>query len=184
MTELKFNKGTDEEHEIKLDSHLVYATWRCGIAYAGQPASLEVGTAFVGQGSKIKIKGKSENGESLGKISDVISGNKYIGSFDIPEDFEIGDEIYFEVNLSANGLSGESNRIVVRPAPKISNMQWSAAEARRGDVLTLSADVKNVYAGTEVTVIIYEHDADGAHDRITEIPAIIETGVALGVRIS
>ena len=53
-------------------------------------------------------------------------------------------------------------------------MKWSASEARRGDILTLSADVKKVQPGTEVTVTIYEHDQDGAHDKITELPAIVK----------
>lgn len=172
--ELKFTKSTDTEHEIKLTSSLIYAEWCSGLAFSSQTVSFEVVTSFVGNGAKIKITGKSEGGKKLGKIKDKIKNNKYIGRFEIPDDIEIGDEIYFEVGLSKNGIDGESNRIPVYPAPKVSNMKWSAKEARRGDVLKLTADVGNVISGTEVLVTIYEYDRDKAHDKIAEIPAEIE----------
>jgi hypothetical protein len=174
MAELRFTKGTDSENKIKLESSLIFAEWRAGGAYAGQTAAFEVGTAFVGNGATIKIKGKSENGKKLGKIKKVIKNNKFIGRFDIPEDIEVGDEIYFEVKLPKNGLDGESSRIPILQAPKISNMKWSAEEARRGDILKLTADVEDVYDGTEATVTIYEYDDDGANEKITEIPTTVE----------
>jgi len=174
VPELKYNKGTDSEHEIKLDSQLIYAAWRRGHARAGGTASFEVGTAFVGNGAKIKITGKSDGRTKLGKISDEIKNNKYIGEFEIPEDAEIDDMIYFEVKLSKNGLSGESNRIPVLPPVVVSDMKWSAEEARRGDLLTLSAKVQGCDDGDEGKLIIYEYDRDGVHDRITEIPIKVQ----------
>ena len=172
--ELKFIKATDSEHKIKLESSLIYAAWRAGVGYAGQAASFEVVTAFVGDGASIKIKGSSENGVSLGKISDKIKNNIYIGQLEIPENIKIGDTIYFEAELPDNGVSGESNRITVLPPVEITNMKWSAKEARRGDTLTLSADVKGIRNGTEVGIVIYEYDRDGIHDRIAELPAVVQ----------
>jgi hypothetical protein len=87
-------------------------------------------TSFVGKGASIRITGKSEKGESLGKAKDKIKDNKYVGELEIPGDIELDDEIYFEVELSDNGLTGESNRIPVQPAIQVSNMKWSAREAR------------------------------------------------------
>jgi hypothetical protein len=174
VADLKYNKGTDTEHEIKLDSQLIYATWRTGKARAGGRAGFEVMTAMVGNGAKIKIKGKSENGEKLGKIKDVIKNNKYVGEFEIPEDIDLDDAVYFEVELPGNGLSGESNRIPAAPAIEVTHMKWSAEEARRGDMLTLSADVSGCGNGTEATVTIYEYDRDNIHDKIVTIPATVE----------
>jgi hypothetical protein len=171
--DLKFTKSTDTEHEIKLESSLISASWRCGKAIAGQPATFEVLTAFVGEGATIKIEGKSENGKKLGKIKDVIKRNKYVGEFEIPEDTELDDMIYFEVELPKNNLEGESNRIPVFPPVQVFNLKWSAKEARRGDILTLSADVNGLRDHTEVTVIIYEYDRDSAHDKIIELPATV-----------
>lgn len=174
MTEIKHTKSTDSENEIKLDSSLVYTVWRSGSAYPGGKAAFEVGTSFVGDGAPVKITGKSESGKKLGKVKGQMRANTFTGEFEIPEDLEPGGRILFEVNLSKNGLDGESNSIPVFPRPVIEKMRWSAEEASRGDTLTLSADVKKVPAGTEAKVIIYEYDSDGAHDRITEIAAIVE----------
>ncbi len=168
--ELKFSKSTDTEEKIELEPSLISASWRCGKAIAGRRASFEVVTALVGQGAPIKIKGKSEKGEKLGKIKDVIRGNKYIGFFDIPDDLELGDEVYFEVKLPKNDLEGESNRIPVFPPVEVFNLSWNATEARRGDVLTLTADVNGLRDHEEVIVTIYEYDRDGAHDKIVELP--------------
>lgn len=174
MPELKYNKGTDSEHEIKLDSQLIYAAWRQGSTRPGGKASFEVGTAFVGNGSPIKITGKSDGGTKLGKISDEIKNNKYVGEFDVPGDAEIDDMIYFEVKLSKNGLSGESNRIPVLPPVVVSDMKWSANEAHRGDLLTLSAKVQGCDDGDEGTITIYEYDRDNIHDRITKFPVKVQ----------
>ena len=176
MSELKFNKGTDEEHEIKLDSHLISATWTSAGAYIGQKARFEVRTALVGNGAKIKIKGKSEGGEKLGTIKGEITNNVFVGEFDLPENMEKGDQVYFEVKLSKNNLEGESERIPVLPCPALKSIGWSEEEARRGDILTLSAELENVDDYSEVMLVIYEYDEDKAHDRICELPAIVQKG--------
>jgi len=174
MPEIKHTKSTDSENKIKLDSTLVYAVWKGGSACAGGTAGFEVGTSFVGEGAKIKVKGRSEGGKKLGKVKGKMRGNRFSGGFEIPEDCEPGDRVYFEVSISGPGLKGKSNMIPVFPEPVVQNMAWSAKKAGRGDILTLSADVKKVAAGKEARVIIYEYDRDGAHDRITGIPAVVK----------
>jgi hypothetical protein len=171
---LEYSKSTDSEHKIKLDSKFIYAAWRTGFAPAGQSVEFEVMTAFVGNGASIKVKGKSQGGENLGNIDSKIKNNKFIGSIDIPEDAEIGDLVYFEVKLPKNGLSGESNKIPVTPPITVTNMKWSEKEARRGDVLTLSADVSGCVDETEAKITIYEYDSDKVHDRIVELPARVK----------
>ena len=49
---------------------------------------------------------------------------------------------------------------------EITNVKWDKQEARRGDVLKLTADVKGASDGTEAQIEIFEHDADGNHDFI------------------
>jgi hypothetical protein len=174
VPESKFSKPTDSVEEIKLESALIYADWRQGAAYAGRSAGFEVVTVFVGNGAKIEISGKSEKGKKLGKIKGEMEANRYVGSFDIPDDIEPGDQISFEAKLSANNINGESSAIPVYPAPVVTNMKWSAKEAKRGDRLRLTADVDKVPGGTEALVTIFEYDRDGAHDKIAEIPAMIK----------
>jgi hypothetical protein len=172
--DLKFSKASDSAHVVKLTSSLIYAAWKSGAAPIGQAAPLEVVTAFVGQGASIKITGKSDAGKSLGTVSGKINNNVYVGELTIPDSVKIGDTVYFEVDLSANGVKGESNHIPAVPPIEVTNMQWSASEARRGDILTLSATVKGVPDRTDVKVYILEYDADGGHDRIAELPAIVD----------
>lgn len=172
--ELKFTKSTDSEHEIELDSYLIFASWRSNRAITGQNAVVEVSTAFVGNGAKIKIKVMNESGKKLSKIKDVIKNNSYVGEIEIPEDVEIDEKIYFEVELPDNNLKGESEKIQVFPPVNVFNMKWSAKEARRGDTLTLSAETNGVRDHTDVVVTIYEYDRDSAHDRIVELPATIK----------
>jgi len=170
---LNFSKSTNAEHEIKLDSAIISATWQAGFAYGGSEVGVLVKTAFVGEGTKINIKGKSEKGKSLGKLKDVIYGNSFFGKLAIPEKIEIGDRVFFEVELPQLGLSDESSYIPAGPPIKVSKMKWSKTEARRGETLKLKADVKGVRDGTEAKVTIFEHDADGNHDKIAELAATI-----------
>ncbi len=174
MADLNFTKATDEEHEIELDSFLISASWVSGMGFVGLKAKFEVRTVFVGNGAKIKVKGKSEKGKKLGKVKGEMQANVFTGEFEIPDKIELDDQIYFEVDLPDNGLNGESAKIPVYPIPKIKSIKWSAEEARRGDVLTLSAELENVKDGTETKIIIYEFDQDGGHDIITDLKATIK----------
>ena len=81
-----------------------------------------------------------------------------------------------EINLPQNGVTGESNRIPVVLPPIAEDMSWGQEEARRGDVLTLSARIRNVPNRTDVLVRIYEYDRDSVHDLITELPTRVEDG--------
>lgn len=172
--ETSFNKSADSQHKITLQSSLVYAVWLSGTAQPGRDAYFEVGTSFVGFGAAIEIKAKSHQGKTLGSINDKIYNNKYVGKVRIADDAEIGDMAYFQVKLSALNLQGESSRISIVPPIKVTNMQWSASEARRGDILTLKADVANVDEEVPAKVIIFEADEDGAHDRICEIATAVK----------
>jgi hypothetical protein len=170
----KFTKSTDAQHKITLESSIISAAWSITFAHGGAAAPLDVLTAFVGEGAKIKIKCKNEKGKTLGKISDVIHGNRFAGKIDLPDSLKIGDMIYFEAELPGLGLKEESNHIAAGPPIKVSKMKWDKKEARRGDILKLSADLTNVPEGSEVKVIIFEHDADGIHDKIVEIPTTVK----------
>jgi hypothetical protein len=168
---LKYTKSTDTEHKIKLDSELIAASWVSGVAYIGLAAKFVVTTAFVGNGSPVEVKGKTQNGKKLGKVKGVVNNNSFTGSLEIPDNVKEGDFAYFEVDVSKCGLKGQSDAIPVAPQVFAKNLKWSAKEARRGDVVTLSADLPGARDDTEVKFTIYEYDRDGANDRISELGA-------------
>lgn len=172
----KFSKGTDSEHKVKLESSLVSASWLTGMAIGGAKAPLEVRTEFVGSGATADIIGKTGGGKTIGKAKVTINANRGVGQLEIPDDVKRGDTVYFEVKLSKHGLSGTSEKIPANPPIRVTNLKWSASDARRGDILTLSAQVEGLDDGTSVQVAIYDYDTDGCHDRITEIPAAIRDG--------
>jgi hypothetical protein len=172
--ELKFDKSTDTEHKVELDPKIELAVWKKLSAPAEQKVDFEVLTLFVGNGAPIKVTGKSDKGKKLGKISGEVKRNRFIGRFLIPEDIELDDLVFFEVDLPEHGLWEESNKIPAAPKIIVTNLKWSQAEARRGDEVKLTADVKGVRDGTEATIKIYEYDRDGSHDFITEFPVLVE----------
>ncbi|HOP07523.1 MAG TPA: hypothetical protein PLF13_09550 [candidate division Zixibacteria bacterium] len=173
---LQFSKSTDSEQEIKLDSYLISVMFNAARAVPGENLPFEVLTAFVGDGCPIKVKAKAEQGGSPGQVEGRMQGNRFVGEIMVPEDTEAGDKIYLEVKLSKVGLEGESARILVMPRIRVTELHWSAQEARRGDTLTLSANITGVRDGNEVTITIYEHDQDSAHDRITQFPTTVRGG--------
>lgn len=167
--ETNYNIGTDTDNRITLDSSIIFAVWKSGVAPLGGEAFLEVGTSFVGFDAPIDIAAKTNAGKAVGSVSDKIRNNKFVGKIAIPDTLKVGDLVYFKVKLPRHGLELESNRIAVVPPIIVSDLQWSATEARRGDQLTLKAKVKNVADSIPAKVTIYEHDRDGAHDKIAEI---------------
>ena len=64
--------------------------------------------------------------------------------------------------------------VVETPPIEVTNAVWDKKVARRGDVLKLSADVKNADDGTSGKMEIWEHDADDEHDFIKKIPAKVK----------
>jgi hypothetical protein len=53
-------------------------------------------------------------------------------------------------------------------------MKWDKKEARRGDIVKLTADIDGVKDYSEVTIIIYEFDNDGNHDKIVALPTTVK----------
>lgn len=171
--ETKFTKSTDSEHVVTMESALISAGWKSSLAIAGFKAYPSVITTFVGNGADIKLTLKMDSGKTLGKLSGVIRNNIFVEGLDVPTSLNTGDLIYYEVELPNNGLSGESSCIPVYNID-VTNMKWSAKEARRGDKLDLTADVKGGSDGMEATLTIFEYDRDNIHDKIVELPAEIK----------
>jgi len=163
---------TDQVHEVKLTSVISQAMWDRPMSWAGEDVGVLVFTHFVGDGSEIRITIRNDSGSRLDRIEDKVYGNRFKGTWTISN--KAKDAIYFEAELRKHGLKKESEKMRIIPPIKITNAMWSQQEARRGDILTLSADVKEVPDGTEALIEIYEHDEDGAHDFITKIPVYVE----------
>jgi hypothetical protein len=163
---------TDQIKKVELPSSIQQVLWTRPNAAVGAMVGLEVFTQFVGNNSEIKIEISDKSGKTFETIKAKISGNKFWKQIIVPE--KAKDELYAEVKLLKHGLSKKSNCLYVYPQIQIKNLKWDKKEARRGDILKLTADVLNVYEGTEAEIQIWEYDDDLAHDLITKFPAIVK----------
>ena len=168
----EYKKETNKVHEIKLKSEMTQVIWGSKSRCVGEKAKFEVWTHFVGDGSKIEIKIQDKKGKTVEKLSDKVYGDYFGGSVVIPE--KAKEELTFTAKLPDHSLELKSGILKVLPAINITNMKWSEKEARRGDLLKLTADVETVPDGTELMIFIYEYDKNGAHDRITKFPVKVK----------
>ncbi len=168
----QYQRATDQEHEIQLTSAITNVRWGYMQASVGNEVPLEVRTLFVGDGSEVRITVQNESGGRLDRFTGTVRSNRYRGTYTVPDNAR--EAIYFEAELRRHGLSERSENMKIIPPIDITNLQWNQQEARRGDILELTADVEGAPDGTEVIIEIYEHDDDEAHDFIARLPAMVE----------
>ncbi len=168
----EYKKEINKVHKVTLKSKITHALWGRKSASVGEKANLEVRTQFVGNGSEIQIKVQDKSGKTIEKIIDKIYGDKFRGAVEIPE--KAKEELTFTAKLSKHGLEIKSETLKVLPPRIITNAKWNQAEARRGDIVKLTADTKGIPDDTEVLISIYEHDQDEAHDFITKLPVRVK----------
>ena len=169
----KHSGSTNKIKEVKLESAIEQVMWTKNIASAGGKIGLEVFTKFVGNNSDIKIEIKDKTGKSGGTVKGKITGNRFWKNIEVPENLK--DELTATVKLSKHGLEKKSNTIPLLPPIKITHVKWDKSEAKRGDILKLTADVKGAYDGAEAAIEIFEHDDDSAHDLIVSFPAQVNS---------
>lgn len=167
----EYSGQTDNTNLIELKSEIQRVAWTKNLAATGSKIGLEIITHFVGNNSEMEIILEDNTGKSFGKFKDKISANKFWSTLQIPEDS--GRILYATVKLPKLGLEMKSNPLLVIPI-KIKNVKWDKEEARRGDILKLTADIEKAEEGTQGEIIIFEHDADGAHDLITRFPITVK----------
>ncbi len=167
-----YERHTDEIHEVSLPSALTHALWDRKRAVVGDRVGFVVRAHFVGNGSEINVKVTDNNGKNIEKLTGKVFGDYYKGYVNIPENAK--ESLSFTAKLPEQGLELESNVLTLIPPILIQNMAWSQEEARRGDIVTLSADTEGVPDDTEVMVYVYEYDQDRAHDFITKFPTRVK----------
>lgn len=167
------HKGqTNEITEVTLPSAIDRVAWTRLRAAPGGTVGLDIFTRFVGNGATLQIKLTDHQGRTHGTFKNEIYNNHLSAEVQVPP--KARDALYAEVKFPKHGLKQKSPALLLTPPVEIKNAQWSKDEARRGDILTLSAHVKGVPDGTEAQIRIFEHDADGAHDPITRFSTLVE----------
>ena len=168
----EYTKATDEVHVVTLESKITHAIWHSKAACVEEKAVFEVWTHFVGNGSDIQIKVEDKRGKKIEKLKGKVYGDYFAGSVIVPK--KAKEELSFTAKLPKHELEMKSETLKVIPPIKVTNMKWGQKEARREDLVKLSADIEGVPDETEVMIHIYEHDQDGAHDFITKFPCRVK----------
>jgi len=163
---------TDKTHQVTLPSSIERVQWADRRAAPGGSVGLEIATRYVGNGSALHIKLTDHQGTTHGTFENEIHSNHLSAEVQVPP--KAKDALYAEVKLPDHGLKQKSPALLLTSPVKIKNAEWSKDEARRGDMLTLTADVEGVPNGTEATVEIFEHDEESAHDLITQLSTLVE----------
>ena len=163
---------TDQVKKVQLPSAIQKVLWTKRMAAPGGKVGLEVYTHYVGSGSDLQIEFTDQSGKVLGNYRDKMGGTRFAANITVPANAK--DALYATAKLPKHGLSLKSGPLLLLPPIQITNAKWDKAEARRGDILKLTADVKGVQDGAEALIEIYEHDADGAHDFVTKFPVMVK----------
>jgi hypothetical protein len=163
---------TDQVKKIQLQSAIEQVLWTKPIASSGGLVGLEIFTHYVGNGSSLEIELSDQNGKNFGKYKEKISVNRFWTQIKVPT--EAKQALYADVKLPKHGLQMKSKPLIIVPLIEITNVKWDKKEARRGDILKLTADVKGVPDDTEGEIEIWEYDSDSAHDFITRFPVRVK----------
>jgi len=167
------HKGqTNQIAKIELPSGIHQVLWTKRMAAVGSLVGLEIFTHYVGNNSEMKIELTDQSNKTLGKYKEKINGNHFWASIKVPDDAK--DALYAKVKLPKHGLELKSNPLIILPKIEITNPKWDKKEARRGDILKLTANIKGVPDGTEAEIEIWEFDADEAHDLITKFTVLVK----------
>ena len=172
---MSMHKGqTNEVTEVTLPSAIDRVAWTRQRVAPGGTVGLKIFARFVGNGASMQLKLTDHRGSSFGTFNDQLYNNQL--TVEITAPLKARDALYAEVKFPDHSLSETSPPLLITAPVVIQNVQWSEAEARRGDVLTLSADVEGVPDGTEAQLTIFEHDEDGAHIPVTRFAPLVDEG--------
>ena len=166
------NAPTGEVTTVTLQSSVEAVAWTAGEAAPGGEVGLEVRTQFVGRGARLEVTLTDGDGQRFGPFTDALYADRFRTRLTVP----VGATgvLVAEAKLPRHGVQATSPPLLLTPRVQVADAEWSASEARRGDVLTLTASVRGAADGTPARLSIWEHDADGAHDPITEIAAEVQ----------
>src|SRR5574341_478036 len=133
---------TDQVKKVQLPSAIQQVLWTKRMAAPGGKVGLEVYTHYVGNGSDLQIEFSDQPGKILGNYRDKMGGNRFAANITVPANAK--EALYATVKLPKHGLSMKSGPLIILPPVQIINAKWDKPEARRGDILKLTADVKGV----------------------------------------
>ena len=163
---------TGEVTTVTLASSVESVGWTAGRVAPGGRVGLEVRTRYVGRGAPLEVTLTDGDGQTFGPFKDTLYADRFQTRLTVPA--KARGTLVAEAKLPRHGVQATSPPLLLTPVVTVEEATWSADEARRGDVLTLTATALGAADGTPARLSIWEHDADGAHDPITELSAEVK----------
>ena len=165
---------TDSVKKVTLASSVQHVLWTRRIGAPGGRVGLEIYTQFVGNGAEMEIELSDQTGKVHGKYKEKLGANKFWAEIRIPG--AARQSLIAAVKLPKHGLQMKSDPLPLLPPIEITNVRWDKQEARRGEIVKMSADVKTVPNDTDAKIQVWEFDIDGAHDPTSEFPTKVKNG--------
>ena len=168
-----FQLKTGSVHEITLPSSLEYVEWEQPVASEGACVRLAVVTHWVGEGSPVEISVEDEYGKRRAKVRGAMHGDRFEAEVQVPEGAQA---LVAKVRLRELSLRGESTPLRVVPRVRIDKLAWERGEVREGEVVEMSARVRSrmELEGWPVAITVFRHGADGAHEVVTVLQAVVK----------
>jgi hypothetical protein len=125
----KFNGETDKPLKVKLKSALLETVWGAPEAALGGRIPLEITTAFVADGSAVKVAVKDKEGGALETLEGKIYSNFFRTQFALSKPNKTGGML-FEAELPDHGLKGKSGLVQVLPPVKLSELKLKDGDGK------------------------------------------------------
>ena len=145
--------SSDAFHVVELTSALDGSRWERPVAVAGSAITLTVQGTFVGEGAPTAAIVRDARGRTLGQGRAVMHADRAFVevTLDRTAARSSPDGILSaaDVEIRDLGLKAVSAPLLVLPFAELDDAAWDLADAREGDVATLSCALRGSAAGVE-----------------------------------
>ncbi len=178
----KHQGQTDKLLKIQLKSLLQTARWGAPNVASGGRIPIEVGTAFVADGSAVKIAVKDAEGVAIETVKGKVWSNQFRVLYVVSKPNKTGG-MFFEAELPAHGLKALSGRVQVFPPTPITDLKWIDSEGKAPKEIhpkeqyTLHARIQAIPAFKEASITVYAKEGKADPILITGLSGEIKDGV-------
>jgi hypothetical protein len=161
-----FQGQTDQVLRIQVQSILVGVAWQSNAVAAGGMATIEVLTAYVGEGAPIQLTVKDQAGSTLMTLSGSVHSNLHRSQIVIPRDCK-AKTLIVEAEMAKHGLQGKSELLTVFPTPVFTDLKWTDGQGKTvttilpETLVACEAKVTGLSNDQKVLVSVYQQREHG-----------------------
>jgi hypothetical protein len=178
----KHQGQTDKVLKIQLKSILQTARWGAPNVATGGRIAIEVVTAFVADGSAVKITIKDAEGKAIDTLKGKMWSNHYRTEYKVAKANKTGG-MFFEAELAAHGLKAVSGKVYVMPPTPITEVKWLDPEGKTPKEIhpkekyTLHARIQSLPAFKEASVTVYAKEGKADATLVSGMSGEVKDGI-------